>query len=403
MSARSDRRAMAEAAAQEAALASEAGRVLQQRAQESKQATVDPVASEPDPGQKDQNDQVPRVKARNEQRRLAVEEVENAYQARLEEQMKKPGIQEFEPEPKPETPAAPQQAKPEEKPAEPQDTVPGAQQVTEPVVTPPVETVRVKVDGEEFDAPKAEVDEYGGIRPYQIAKAADKKLREAKEIFAEARKMQDGAVSQALRVLQQNQQPPQPQVNPATLAIQKAVASRFGTDEEFAAAMQEFASSITPKPQDQNIQTYQTIAQVNRHNATNSFKSEFADIVSNPLLLKLSATLENERLSQLPQDPVQLMQFDWTDFYRRIGNEVRSVAAPRPHQSQPNAATPPSTTTGHTSQEPSDKEARKSSIVNLPTAAARATPPAEDKPVTYEQARAQALLDVAKARGKYLA
>jgi hypothetical protein len=83
---------------------------------------------------------------------------------------------------------------------------------------------------------------------------------------------------------------------------------------------------------------------------------------------------------------------DWQKFYSTIAHEVRGAFG---RQSQP-AAQPAAPTGGNPSQPVSEKEARKASITTLPTAAARATPPAEEKPETREES----LNRMRKARGQ---
>ena len=76
-------------------------------------------------------------------------------------------------------------------------------------------------------------------------------------------------------------------------------------------------------------------------------------------------------------------------FYRTIGNEVRSVVG---RSSQPAKATVEAPV-GNTSQ--TDKEPRKASIVNLPTASTRAAVKEDPKPETREDI----LNDMRKRRG----
>jgi hypothetical protein len=97
--------------------------------------------------------------------------------------------------------------------------------------------------------------------------------------------------------------------------------------------------------------------------------------------LKLIVALRNERLQQGHPG-------DWNHFYRSLGNEVRAVM-PKQSQQSVTQKTPDSTS------QASDKEERKSSIVNLPQAAARAALPEEPKPET----RADILNQMRKTRG----
>ena len=378
MSRRTER--MAEAAA----AASEAGRVLQQRQQE---ARVDPVetpqpeAQTPEPESRRNDDPPRRIEPRNDPRTRAME----AVLASREQQMNAPAQEdETETPPASETPsasgAAPQQA---------------AGAIETPAPAPVVETVKVKVDGEEFDVPKAEVEEFGGVKAYQIMKAADNRLRKANELIAQNRQMGELLTRQALQTLQP---PREPQVNPAQAALQKLAAARFGTDEEYADAMQEYNAAVAPRGMDSNLIVTQATLSIKHDAALAKFKADFPDLVMNPMLGELVTLQVNKRLAPFmtPAGPdwQKLSSVDFQEVYSTIGNQVRSVAAPRPPQAQPHA----SPTTGTPSQVPSEREARKASIVNLPTAAARAETPTE-KELTPEEARKEAILSMKKARG----
>lgn len=355
-------REAAERAAQDA---SEAARLLQQRGQEAKAEK----AEEP-PAEKAE---IRTVIPRNEPRRLAMEEIE-ARDLRTKG-LDLPGIQ---PEPQPEKVEDPAPPKPEDMlqggkftpapPTEPEE------KPAEPAAPPQPELVKVKVDGEEFDVPKAEVDEAGGVKLYQLQRAAENRLKKANEALAEAKR--------TLAESAKPREPEKPKETDEQFIASRVDAIRFGTPEESAAALKEILAR-TNKPIDQSVIVEQAINKFNHDQAVREFDKEFAEIVTNPLLLKLTVTLRNERIGQL-QGPV-----DWSNFYRTIGNEVRSVLG---KPSQPASAP----VTGGTPSPGSDKEARKASIVNLPTAAARAELPKGDKPETREDI----LNEMRRARGQ---
>ena len=368
--------------------ASDAARVMQARQQEIKAEK----AAEPEPETKrdDPRGDPERVKARNPARTAAMESIRANR-----------GEKEPEPEPEPKADPSDEKAKPftqtSEK-AKPFDQTSAAQEPAGtvqpekpadavPVAAEPIKTVRVKVDGEEFDAPQAEVEEYGGIKAYQISKASENRLKKANEALAQARQMQE-AVAQFSK---QNMPQPAPKLSFDEFVASKADAIRYGTPQEFAIAMKEIKDYGNPPPIDQNMVTNQAVMQMNYQNGVKGFLTEFQDLATNPLLMKLTETIARERIATLPQDPVSRSQVDWSDFYRRIGNEVRSVVGRSPQPAS--AAVVPTTDTP--SPVSPDKEARKSSIVNLPTAATRATLPEAEKPETREQS----LERMKKARG----
>lgn len=382
----------AQEAAKASKAASDAGRTLQHRQQESRAASGEstPKAAPP-PGESPAAERPEgwRPPARNEPRRLAMEEIE-ARQARTHESVEQPPEPEI-PEDLP--PPTPEQMIEGGKFSQPEPLPEAGVSAPPPEAQtpPPIEMVRVKVDGEEFDAPKTEVEDAGGIKAYQIQKAGENRLKKANETLAESKRIQAQIAQWAMQNIRR--QPQQPQVTQAEFIGQKLDAIRFGTPEEGAAALAEVMQRANPRMDPQAMMsqaTNQAVVTMRRQNGVDGFKNEFSDIVTNPLLLKLSLMLENERLTTI--DPNSILTFDWSDFYRKIGNEVRSVAG---RQSQAATATPAAPSTPGTTSLPSDKEARKASIVNLPTAAARAELLKESKPET----RDEILNQMRKSRG----
>lgn len=343
-----------ERAAEKAAMeASEAGRVLQAQRQPEEQVV-----------EKSEKPEGNRPAPRNEDRRLAMEEVINRHH-------KTPGYEEVEP-PKAEEKVEPK-VEPVEEKVEPKVE---AQPVAEPTPEPVIATVKVKIDGQELEVPQAEVDDYGGVKGYQIAKAAEKRLEAANTALAQTKQTQSAL---AKWVQQQNAaRQPKPQTADELIAS-KIDVIRYGTPEESAAALKEIvtAGKVDPDQIEQRISLKMSIS-----TAAARFKEEFSDIATNPMLMKLAQIREQEVLNTL-----QAIPSDWNAVYRGIGNEIRSVIG-RPHQ----PATP--TAQASTTSSP-DKEARKASITNLPTAATRAEVPKEEKPET----RDDVLNQMRKSRG----
>ena len=255
--------------------------------------------------------------------------------------------------------------------------------VETPSEAPVVKTVRVKVDGKEFDAPEDEVNDVGGVKAYQILKAQENRLRATTEALAQTRQTQ-AALTQWIE--QQNKAAaPQQKSNDQFIQEQMDII-RYGSPEESAAALKAVLDKSQQKV-DPNAIIGQAVSVMQQQQAESAFVSEFSDIVHNPLLLKLVINLKDERIKE-SQGRIQ----DWPTFYRSIGNEVRGAIG---RQNQPATAQTSNTTTGPTSSATSDKEARKASIVNLPTAAARAVVPESDKPETREDI----LRQMKKSRG----
>jgi len=318
------------------------------------EASTEPVETE-QVEQKKENKETRRLEARNEPRDRAMEEII----ARRE--------QEAEPEAKEE--------KKEEAKEEPKNEpkVESTEEIKEePVVK---KMAKVKVDGEEFEVPQEDVDAAGGVAIYQRERAAENRLRKTNEALAETRKVQ----SQISEWITQNT--PKPVVEaPEKFIADRVDLIRFGTPEESAKALGEILAKQN-QPVDTGAITAMAVNSIRQDAAINEFKKEFSDIVSNPLLMKFAVTLEDDKRKQLKAIP------DWSDFYRSIGNEIRSVIG-KPHQ-----PTETPSTSGNTSQP--DKEARKASIVSLPTAGSRAALPEATKPETREEI----LNEMRKSRG----
>jgi len=228
-------------------------------------------------------------------------------------------------------------------------------------------TVRVKVDGEEFDVSQAEIDDAGGVKSFQIQRAADNRLRKANEALAEVRKLQENRAETSKQ-------------SPDDFLKSKIEVLRWGTPDESAAAFKEILEKQN-KPIDHQMIVEMAADRIRHDDAVKKFDKEFTDIGASPMHLKLVVALRNEALQKGHPG-------DWENFYRSMGNEVRAVM---PKQSQP-AATEK---TADSTSQASVKEERKSSIVNLPQAAARAALPEEPKTET----RSDILNQMRKTRG----
>jgi hypothetical protein len=190
-------------------------------------------------------------------------------------------------------------------------------------------TVRVKVDGEEFDAPADEVEAAGGVRSYQIQKASENRLAKANTLLEEQRK-------QMAQIVAQSQQPaPTKQPSKADFIKERINKIRFGTDEEASAAMDEVLAASQPRF-DQQVMTHQISANLKHDMADAQFKTEFADVLTNPMAKKLAGFLHREALAAYAQNGVvnwqSLSTLDWGLFKRNIGNQLGLRSAGNPSQ-----------------------------------------------------------------------
>ena len=357
------RRTTREDALQAAQEASEAARKLQARGQEVKAEKAEQV----EPKTEETTNLVPpaaKVKRGNPDR-----------EAMLDEIRQKRGEPKEEPEEK-EEPVEVKEPHVEAK-EPPKEEVKAEAPVEAEVVPEAPKTVRVKVDGQEFDAPAEEVEAHGGVRAYQIAKAQDNRLNKTNQALA---------LAQRLLAAQ-----PKPQAatqkSDVEFIAEKMDVVRFGTKEEAASAWLEIQGRMS-KPVDENAFVNRAVSAVNQNQAVADFGKNYPEITSNPLLLKLAITMEAEEVNNAQKEGRSV---DWRNLYSTIGTKIRSVVPPR--QSQPQTA--PKQESNPSSL--AEKEARKASNVTvIPTAAARAEHPKEEKPETREES----LNRMRKARGQ---
>jgi hypothetical protein len=367
-----------EAAEQAAQQASEAGRILQaQRGREEEPTEpTEPSGPRPEP--------------RNEPRRLGMQEITDRHE-RTMNGVETPVVADPAP-PSPDEMLAAQHAA--QQPVEVTEQPEAIPEVPPQVPPQTAETVRVKVDGEVFDVPKAEVDEAGGLIAYQKIRAAEGRVSKLQQSISETKQQQ----AQMLQWFQSAAQQQTPKPTYDQLINQKIDVIRYGTPEESAAAMREvLETAVSANRVDPNAIEQRTLLKFSMMTAADTFRKEFADVLTNPMMATLAAVEEQKRLSTLQSLPT-----DWNQFYRSIGNELRALVSPK-QQYQPQETQPATQTADHTSQQqpsntspaPSVKEARKASIVALPTAASRAELPKETKPET----RDDVLNGMKKSRG----
>lgn len=265
-------------------------------------------------------------------------------------------------------------------PAEPSAAeVPAA----EPATPAAPEMVRVKIDHEESDVPKAEVDALGGVVPYQMTKAAERRLASAKQ--AEAR------LAQLLKQAEQQTRPAAP-VEPVRKPedlIREAVSKiQVSSPEEGAQALAGVLQSMIPKIDPQQM-AYQSMVLMRATEAEDRFMREQTELIQNPMLKQMVIFEKQRRLTEYQQR--QELPSDWNQFYSSIASDIRAAIGRPATTPAPSAQTPSQPTSGS-----AEKEARKASITALPTASQRASLPEEQKPPT----RDDLLNQMRKARGQ---
>ena len=288
----------------------------------------------------------------------AMEEIEKRTEERQKAASEAPKDEEPAPAPKTET--------------KPEAAEPAAPAATEPPATPEApKTSKQKVDGEEYDVPLEEIEAAGGEKPWRIQKASENRLAKANEALAQVQRLK-------AELAQQAQPPKPPEPTDDEFIKSKVDIIRFGTSEESAAALREVMSRGRLDP---NQLTAHITQRISHDAAEREFDTRCADLVTNPVILHAIHSLRMQKAAAAKKAGTPIN--NWGNFYSTIEHEVRSAFG-RPSQSAtPSQAVP--ATNGTPSQVPSEKEARKSSIVNLPKAAARAEIPSGDsKPETRE-------------------
>lgn len=239
--------------------------------------------------------------------------------------------------------------------------------------TPAPEMVTVKIDGQESQITKSEVDEYGGVKGYQIAKAAEKRLHELNE----ARQTTNAHNAELARLIQLQRQPAQPaapQPNPDEGLIRSVNVLRTSENE------QEVLQAVKSLTQPATIPAQQIAQLVNAQFAwkeVNTAEKAFVDRIKdvlyepdgstlNPMVYEFAKSrdqmLRNAVIQsgQFPPDPAKFYQELEADIRKRVGKPA--VAA-----------------------DLSARNAVKANIVQPRPAAGRAPAPEEAKPKTVEQ------------------
>lgn len=248
---------------------------------------------------------------------------------------------------------------------------------------PEPEMVDVKIDGEVQRIAKSEVDEYGGVRAYQMSKAAEKRLEEAKRYATES-----GSMFQQLKqLLQAPQKPAEPTPQPEEILRDAVAKIQLGTPEEGQAALAKAFKAMIPQQADTQAAAMQAFMLSQVTAAENAFIAGNKDLVENPLLKQLVISEKERRLNEFKSK--NQLPGDWNAFYTSIASDIRQAIGRPPIAPKPDTASQPNSGLA-------EKSARKADIVALPSAATRAAMPEAEKPLTRDEFLARAR----KARGQ---
>ena len=242
----------------------------------------------------------------------------------------------------------------EEKEPEPEANI---EEKQEEIKEPIIETVKIKVDGEEKEVPKDKIYD-AGIRALQKESAADKRLEEATRLLREAKEFAQPQVKEA----------PSHEWDDATVAY----ALEHGDDAQKAYAVSQMRGRDTTTPDELiNQTTKKVLDNVDFQAASEWFFNEYSDIAKDPYLLHLAGVAEDKARQSGDYRPRK-------ELYKEIGNDLRKWRG------------------GNTVQTLEEKKELKSNIVNLPSASVKKSTPAEAKP----QTTSDIIENMRKARGQ---
>jgi len=237
----------------------------------------------------------------------------------------------------------------------PKEAPPQEEPPAEPIASEPAkpEFVTVKVDHEEIQVPKEEVDKAGGVDIYQMKTAYAKRLKELNELTA--------AAKQQLR--QQQEPPPAPQPNQAEVLKQKADELVFGTDEQRIKAYQELRQPAT-------IPVEAIAENVSRRiewgNAVKNFAKTNADLLQDRDVQAIALAREAE-FTQAIQASGRWPS-DFNKFYEDLGTNLRmkfgkpAAVDTKTRQEKKEAIAEPKTASGRV---PSPPETKPKSVAEI--------------------------------------
>jgi hypothetical protein len=233
--------------------------------------------------------------------------------------------------------------------AQPETTVPsGEAPEPEPETPRGPEMVKVKVEGNEYEVPKEQVDAEGGLEFYQKRAAANL-------IFQRAKQRED----EANRILAEARQPKQPpqSTEPQNPVAQLIETIRFETDPTKAAeAVKQLVAQTTLTQQQVMGLVHQ---QLEADRSIGKFKSDFPEIAKDPLLYKMAVDLENHARQSGNTEPNE-------SLHQKIGKFLSDKYIKPSGDMQ-------------------EKKDKKATVINIPQAKAKAQAPEPPKEKTVQE------------------
>ncbi len=237
-----------------------------------------------------------------------------------------------------------------------------AQETNDPEPEPQVRMITKKINGRDVTLSE---DEWFA-RAMKV-EAADRYLAEAAQLRNEQ--------------LRKVQVPPQRDPEPESsveddLAIARAI--QMGTEEEAVAALRTLRNARPSITQDDVARTIDDRLTFNE--AITRYRTEFKDVVSDPVLNQMALDADKRLLAQGDTRP-------YIERYTEIGNSIRKWASDLVAQRAPKAATPPADT----------KLVRKAAAAPAPKAASQKTVSSVEEEA--DESMSSVIANMAKARG----
>ena len=242
---------------------------------------------------------------------------------------------------------------------------PVAPELAAPEPAPVPQTVRVKVDGQEFDVPKEEIDKAGNVALFQMQVATAKRLKELNDTT--------NALNARLKALQQ---PPAPVVPPPDQVEERRKnieAIRFGSEEEAMAAITELTKPVPQIPVDQVVTS--VTRRIEWDNAIKGFVQDMGDLIRDPDIQGMALAREK----QLTQWIVKSGRWpsDINAAYKAISADIKAKIGKSPVPSQ-------------------TRQDRKEALSEPRTAAVRQ----EGPPLVKTKTPSEVVAEEAKSRGQ---
>lgn len=249
-----------------------------------------------------------------------------------------------------------------------------AKKAAEPVAEPEVQAepakpeaqdtakakVKIKVDGQEKEVDQDEVMQ-AGIRTLQKESAADKRLEDATKAKEEAERLRSAAEKAVA-------QPSEPAKSPKDMLLEKDAmrgivkAIQYGSEDEAATALLEYGQKMAQLGQASALTLDEVNDMLNLRSAQQYVRENYADVMGDTNLKQLFVTNVNSKLAAGDARPYQ-------EICKDVGDELRTWrGAPQKQEATPK-----------TGASRAEVKERKTSIVTVPSAAARQPAPSQQR------------------------